>query len=157
MRCAAHERHTAPAVPSPREESRAGDTVERRLLVEVVRAALTYGRRPRLWPAGWVHPGALRPRLPLVWGLRLFPRSGGVDELALAQRLSAAPAAARAAFLLRTVHGLSDDTVQDLLEAADAPDVPAALRTAGILEEESRRSPAALLASQEFDACALQA
>ena len=149
--------HSAPAVPSPREESRGGDTVERRLLVEVLRAALTYGRRPRMWPAGWVHPGALRPRLPLVWGLRLFPRSGGVDELALAQRLSAAPAAARAAFLLRTVHGLSDDTVHDLLEAADAPDVPAALRTAGILEEESRRSPAALLASQEFDACALQA
>ncbi|MFJ8141353.1 hypothetical protein [Streptomyces sp. NPDC096013] len=149
--------HGAPAVPSPRAESRGGDTVERRLLVEVLRAALTYGRLPRMWPAGWVHPGALRPRLPLVWGLRLFPRSGGVDELALAQRLSAAPAAARAAFLLRAVHGFSDDTVQALLEAADAPDVPAALRTAGILEEESRRSPAALLASQEFDACALQA
>jgi hypothetical protein len=148
---------TAPAVPSPRGESRGGDSVERRLLVEVLRATLTYGRRPRMWPAGWVHPGALRPRLPLVWGLRLFPRSGGVDELALAQRLSAAPAAARAAFLLRTVHGLSADSVRELLESADAPDVPAALRTAGVLEENARRSPAALLASQEFDACALQA
>ncbi|MEW1644047.1 hypothetical protein [Streptomyces sp. NPDC091219] len=148
---------TAPAVPAPRGESRGADTVERRLLVAVLRAALTYGRRPRMWPEGWVHPGALRPRLPLVWGLRLFPRSGGVDELALAQRLSAAPAAARAAFLLRTVHGLPDDTVRALLVAADAPDVSAALRTAGVLEEESRRSPAALLASDEFDACALQA
>ncbi|WP_405853866.1 hypothetical protein OG407_00355 [Streptomyces sp. NBC_01515] len=148
---------TAPAVPLPRQESHSGETVERRLLVEVLRAALTYGRRPRMWPARFVHPGALRPRLPMVWGLRLFPRSGGADELALTQRLSAAPAAARAAFLLRTVHGLPPDTVHALLESADAPDVAAALRTADLLEEDARRPPAALLASQEFDACALQA
>jgi len=148
---------TGPAVPSPRGESRAGDSVERRLLAEVLRAALAHGRRPRMWPARFVPPGALRPRLPLVLGLRLFPRSGGADELALAQRLSAAPPAARAAFLLRTVHGLSLDAVHDLLESADAPNPDAALRTAGLLEESSRRSPAALLASQEFDACALQA
>ncbi|MFI6408467.1 hypothetical protein [Streptomyces sp. NPDC050548] len=148
---------TAPAVPSPRGESRAGDSVERRLLAEVLRAALAHGRRPRMWPARFVHPGVLLPRLPLVLGLRLFPRSGGADELALAQRLSAAPPAARAAFLLRTVHGLSLGAVHDLLESADAPDPDAALRTAGLLEESSRRSPAALLASQEFDACALQA
>ncbi|WP_427924963.1 hypothetical protein [Streptomyces sp. cg40] len=148
---------SAPAVPTPRGESGAGDSVERRLLVEVLRAALAHGRRPRMWPARLVPPGVLRPRLPLVLGLRLFPRSGGADELALAQRLSAAPAAARAAFLLRTVHGLPLDAVQDLLESADAPDPAAALRTAALLEESSRRSPAALLASQEFDACALQA
>jgi hypothetical protein len=107
--------------------------------------------------AWFAHPGALRPRLPLVLGLRLFPRSVGADELALAQRLSADPAAARAAFLLRTVHGLPLDAVHDLLESADAPDPAAALRSAGILEESSRRSPAALLPSQEFDDCALQA
>jgi len=107
--------------------------------------------------AWFAHPGALRLRLPLVLGLRLFPRSVGADELALAQRLSADPAAARAAFLLRTVHGLPLDAVHDLLESADAPDPAAALRSAGILAESSRRSPAALLPSQEFDDCALQA
>ena len=107
--------------------------------------------------AWFAHPGALRLRLPLVLGLRLFPRSVGADELTLAQRLSADPAAARAAFLLRTVHGLPLDAVHDLLESADAPDPAAALRSAGILEESSRRSPAALLPSQEFDDCALQA
>ncbi|MFJ9896708.1 hypothetical protein ACIQPR_25605 [Streptomyces sp. NPDC091280] len=148
---------SAPAVPAPRGESRAGDSVERLLLAEVLRAALAHGRRPRLWPARFAHPVALWPRLPLVVGLRLFPRSGGADELALARRLSAAPPAARAAFLLRTVHGLPTDAVHDLLTAADAPDPDAALRTADLLEETSRRSPAALLASQEFDACALQA
>ncbi|MEV0736686.1 hypothetical protein AB0I51_12080 [Streptomyces sp. NPDC050549] len=148
---------SAPVVPSPRGETRAGDSVERRLLTEVLRAALAHGRRPRMWPARFAHPGALRPRLPLVLGLRLFPRSGGADELALAQRLSAAPAAARAAFLLRTVHGLPLDAVHELLASANAPDPAAALRTADLLEESSRRSPAVLLASQEFDACALQA
>ncbi|MFJ6894027.1 hypothetical protein [Streptomyces hokutonensis] len=126
-------------------------------------SAVAWTRRcaPRLPMGGarawFAHPGALRPRLPLVLGLRLFPRSVGADELALAQRLSADPAAPRAAFLLRTVHGLPLDAVHDLLESADAPDPAAALRSAGILEESSRRSPAPLLASQEFDDCALQA
>ncbi|WP_369192801.1 hypothetical protein [Streptomyces sp. R08] len=42
------------------------------------------------------HPGALSRQLPLTWGPRLFLRSDGMRELALAQRLSAAPASARA-------------------------------------------------------------
>ncbi|OIJ64339.1 hypothetical protein [Streptomyces mangrovisoli] len=148
---------TAPAVPPPRRASGGRDSAEWSLLAEVVRAALAHGRRPRLWPARLTPPGTLLPRLPVVVGLRLFPRSGGADELALAQRLSAAPAAARAAFLLTTVHGLSDDTVHELLAAAGVADPAAALRTASVLEEFGRSAPAALLASPEFDACALQA
>ena len=85
-----------------------------------------------------MHPGVLRPWLPLVWGLPLFPCSDGMHELALAQRVSAAPAAARA----RTVRWPSPDAVREPLESAGASDVWAALRTAGLLEGNSRRSPA---------------
>ena len=53
----------------------------------VVRQALEAGLplRRRAWPKRAQFP----PLLPQVWGLRLFPRSGGADELALDQRLSA--------------------------------------------------------------------
>ncbi|MGW1208575.1 hypothetical protein ACWD5F_02945 [Streptomyces sp. NPDC002499] len=144
-------------VPPPREEKRGGDPVERSLLVEVLRGALSYGRGPRLWPARFTYPGALLPGLPLVVGLRLFPRSGGADELALAQRLSGVSAAARATFLLRSVHGLRDEAVHQLLADAEARDPDAALRTADALAESVGARAATLLTSLEFDACALQA
>ncbi|MFJ6084727.1 hypothetical protein ACIQI8_25320 [Streptomyces sp. NPDC092369] len=146
-----------PTVPHQRAQKREGDAVERSLLVEVVRGALSYGRGPRLWPARFASPGTLLPGLPLVVGLRLFPQSGGVDELALAQRLSGVPAAARAAFLLRSVHGMGDEAVHQLLSDADARDPEAALRTADALDESVGPRAAALLTSLEFDACALQA
>ncbi|MDH6220870.1 hypothetical protein [Streptomyces pseudovenezuelae] len=145
------------AVPPPRAEKRGGDPVERSLLLEVLRGSLSYGRGPRLWPARFASQGTLLPGLPLVVGLRLFPRSGGADELALAQRLSGVPAAARAAFLLRSVHGMSDDAVHQLLSDAGARDPDAALRTADALDESVGTRAAALLTSLEFDACALQA
>src|SRR5690349_17618805 len=55
--------------------------------LQVVRTALEAGLplKRRAWPKR----SQLPPFLPLVWGLRLFPRSGGADELALEQRLSA--------------------------------------------------------------------
>ncbi|MBZ4017044.1 hypothetical protein CCS38_15100, partial [Streptomyces purpurogeneiscleroticus] len=51
----------------------------------VLRAALAAGR-PALRLGPWRVPlPQLPPPLPQVWGLRLFPRSGGADELALDQ------------------------------------------------------------------------
>ncbi|MFJ3670919.1 hypothetical protein ACIPSE_31105 [Streptomyces sp. NPDC090106] len=144
-------------VPPPRSEGQEGDPVERALLVAVLRGALAHGRRPRLWPARCAAPGALLPRLPLVVGLRLFPRSGGAAELALSQRLSGVSAAGRAAFVLRTAHGLSDDAVLSVLKDAGAADPVGALRTASAPERDLGASAAALLMAQEFDACALQA
>lgn len=54
---------------------------------QALRQALDAGRpeRRRVWP----RRGRLPSPLPRVWGLRLFPRSGGADELAPDRRLSA--------------------------------------------------------------------
>ncbi|MER6464258.1 hypothetical protein ABT278_27860 [Streptomyces sp. NPDC001228] len=138
-------------VPHPRTERPGGVPVEQALLVAVVRGALPYDHGPRR------HLIPLLPRLPLVVGLRLFPRSGGPDELALAQRLSGVPAACRAAFLLRSMHGLDDEAVHEILAGAGVPDPDAALRAADPLGESAGPVAAALLASPEFNACALQA
>lgn len=145
--------HPVPAVPAPRAEGPARFSAEWALTVAVLRGALAYGRGARPWPVRYL------PRLPLVFGLRLFPRSGGADELALAQRLSGVSAAARAAFLLCVVHGLAESAVRDLLESAGATDPDEALRAAAALGADADEcgTTAALLTSQEFDACALQA
>ncbi|MEU9101563.1 hypothetical protein [Streptomyces sp. NPDC048361] len=116
----------------------------------VVRQALEAGLplRRRAWPKRAQFP----PLLPQVWGLRLFPRSGGADELALDQRLSALSGPARAACVLRALERLSDDEVVAELNAAGAVGARQALVDAGGVE------PAAgLLESAEFDPCSLQA
>lgn len=95
---------------------------------------------------------ALPPVLPLVWGLRLFPHSGGADELALEQRLSELRGPARAAFVLRGLESLADCEVRRELAAAGVADPHAALR-----EADGVPAPYALLSSPEFDPCSLQA
>ena len=118
------------------------------LRVRVVRAALRAGRGGRV--ARWLR--RLPPPLPQVWGLKLFPRSGGADELALDQRLGALSGPARAAYVLRGLEGLADDEVRRVLSAAGVTDPRAALR-------EAERVPAQypLLHAPEFDPCLLQA
>ena len=98
----------------------------------VLRQALDAGRplrrlaRPRR--------AQLPPLLPHVWGLRLFPRSGGADELALDQRLSRMSGPARAALVLRGLDELSAEEVRHVLGAIAADgedlDVDAALAEA---------------------------
>ncbi|MGW0991733.1 hypothetical protein ACWD5V_00120 [Streptomyces sp. NPDC002523] len=90
--------------------------------------------------------------LPQAWGLRLFPRSGGADELALYQRLSALSGPARAAYVLRGLEGLSDPDVREILKAAGVTRAESALAEANSVPEQYT-----LLASPEFDACSLQA
>ncbi|MCX5343987.1 hypothetical protein [Streptomyces atratus] len=92
------------------------------------------------------------PLLPLVWGLRLFPHSGGSDELALDQAMSALSAPARAACVLRGLERLPDAEVRRALAAAGVADPHAALA-----EAEGVSAPYALLGSPEFDPCSLQA
>ncbi|WP_406449417.1 hypothetical protein OG782_09975 [Streptomyces sp. NBC_00876] len=150
---AAHRTGTADgALPPPRhpgrtEEAGPGYAYVRR---EVLRGALAAGlpRRLRCRP----HRVQLPPVLPLAWGLRLFPHSGGADELALEQRLSEIGPGARAVFVLRGLEGLADGEVRRELAAAGVADPHAALT-----EADGVSAPYALLLSPEFDPCSLQA
>ncbi|MFC8824319.1 hypothetical protein ACFT9I_03060 [Streptomyces sp. NPDC057137] len=117
----------------------------------VLRQALDAGRSLRR--AAWPRRAQLPPLLPHVWGLRLFPRSGGADELALDQRLSGLSGGARAAFVLRGLEGLPDRDVRRLLTAAGVEDPHAALLEADGIGTEG----VALLESPEYDPCSLQA
>ncbi|MGW1845785.1 hypothetical protein [Streptomyces sp. NPDC001966] len=108
---------------------------------QVLRAALAAGRRARL-------PSLL----PLVWGLRLFPHSGGSGGLALENALSALSGPGRAAHALRGLEGLTDAETRRVLADAGVADPYGALaQAAGV------PAPHALLGSPEFDPCSLQA
>ncbi|GAA2987477.1 hypothetical protein HEB29_001433 [Streptomyces fulvorobeus] len=137
--------------PSPRgpEGAAAVDPGYADLRVRVVRAALEAQGAAGRGRARWVRGASL---LPQVWGLRLFPRSGGADELALEETLSALPGPCRAAHVLRALEGLADGEVCRVLAAAGVADPGAALR-----EADAVTAPHALLASPEFDPCSLQA
>ncbi|MFI1201780.1 hypothetical protein ACH4VR_20400 [Streptomyces sp. NPDC020883] len=134
-------------LPAQRGADPAVDPGYALMRLRVLKTALTAGRR------------RLRPPTPLpqVWGLRLFPRSGGADELALDQALSALSGPARAAFVLRDLERLSVQETRRVLEAAGVADAREALAEAdgAVLPAGSRDR--ALLESVEFDPCALQA
>ncbi|MFD8573204.1 hypothetical protein [Streptomyces sp. NPDC059639] len=143
-------------VPRPRGPQD-GDTLTRDALrVRVLRAALSAAHRPAGWPGALPPPRTLVPRLPVVWGLRLFPHAGGPEEIALGQALADAPAPTRAAFVLRRVDGLPDKRVAALLEAAGVPDGSASVLAAAELDAAAGAAAEALLRSQEFDACSVQ-
>lgn len=143
-----------PAVPAPRSP---GVDPDRSLRVAVVRGALAQCRWPRLWPEGARPPRLLVPRLPVVLGLRLAPRSGGAEEMALGQALSDLSAPARAAFVLLRVEGLTADHARGVLEAAGVGEARVAVREAAGLDTSLGAAAAAVLTSDEFDACALRA
>ncbi|CAM5239164.1 DNA-directed RNA polymerase specialized sigma24 family protein OS=Streptomyces alboniger OX=132473 GN=CP975_09795 PE=4 SV=1 [Streptomyces alboniger] len=118
--------------------------------LEVLRGALDAGLP--LKRLAWPKRAQLPPLLPQVRGLRLFPRSGGADKLALDQQLAALSADARAAYVLRGLESLDDAGVRATLAAAGCEDPEDALEEAD--EVDARY---ALLASPEFDPCSLQA
>ncbi|MFC6062245.1 hypothetical protein [Streptomyces ochraceiscleroticus] len=123
----------------------------------VLRAALASGR-PALRLGPWRVPlPHLPPPLPQVWGLRLFPRSGGADELALDQTLSALSAPARAAYALRGLEGLGDREVRRTLAAAGVAEPRDALAEADGAAAPAGSRDGSLLDSAEFDPCSLQA
>jgi hypothetical protein len=142
-------RRATPVIPA-QPDGREGDPGYAFVRLQVVRTALEAGLP--LWRKAWPKRSQLPPLLPQVWGLRLFPRSGGADELALDQRLSALTGPARAAYVLRGLEKLPDSDVRALLTAAGVADVDAALE-----EADSTQAEYALLDSPEFDPCSLQA
>ncbi len=114
----------------------------------VLRGALAAGRPVRITGRG---PGRLRkppPLLPQVWGLRVFPPSGGSDELTMERALSAASAQTRAAWALIHLEEMPEPAVRELLAAV------------GLTESEAR---AAVQAAQRLpagsvpDPCSLRA
>ncbi|MFC8269954.1 hypothetical protein ACFUIZ_30170 [Streptomyces cinereoruber] len=112
------------------------------LRATVVRAAL---RPPRRFPPAFP--------LPLVLGLRLFPRAGGTDELALDRALAEAAPETRAALALRILEGLPADATARLLASVGVADPAVALRAAERIETASGTDVGALLRSAEFDPC----
>ncbi|MET9851697.1 hypothetical protein ABZY57_01890 [Streptomyces sp. NPDC006450] len=92
--------------------------------VRVLRASLAPSGRARLAVAGLGWP----PVPPFVWGLRLWPPAGGIDEPARA--LGAAPGPVRAAFVLHGMDGLPEEAVARLLGQAGVADPADAVREA---------------------------
>ena len=142
-------RASASAIPA-QSTGRDGDPGYAFVRLQVMRTALEAGL-PLSFRA-WPKRAQLPPLLPQVWGLRLFPRSGGADELALDQRLSALSGPARAVYALRGLEKLPDGDVRRVLAAAGVDEVDAALH-------EADETPAQyeLLNSPEFDPCSLHA
>ncbi|MEV5876644.1 hypothetical protein AB0L75_20900 [Streptomyces sp. NPDC052101] len=140
-------RQQQPVIPAQAAD-REGDPGYAFLRERVLCTALE-ATRPR---KGLPRLSQLPPLLPQVWGLRLFPRSGGADELALDQRLSALSGPARAAYVLRGLEELSEAEIRELLTAAGVDDPGGALASANSVPAQP-----ALLSSPEFDACLLQA
>lgn len=84
--------------------------------VRVLRASLAPSGRARTAAAGLGWP----PAPPFVWGLRLWPPAGGIDELA--RSLGGAPGPVRAAYVLHGIDGLPEEAVARLLAAAGVAD-----------------------------------
>ncbi|MFF5160102.1 hypothetical protein ACFY3N_28430 [Streptomyces sp. NPDC000348] len=137
QRALPRDRTPAPLIPA-QPAGRDGDPGYALIRLRVLRAALSRGTR-------------LPSPLPRVWGLKLFPHSGGADELALDQRLSALSGPARAAHALRGLERLPDGDVREVLTAAGVADADAALEEADRIPDPYR-----LLGSPGFDPCALQ-
>ncbi|SEQ93365.1 hypothetical protein SAMN04487983_1009152 [Streptomyces sp. yr375] len=150
QRALPRRRAAAPVVPA-QSTGRDGDPGYAYVRLQVVRTALEAGLPLRL--RAWPKRAQLPPLLPQAWGLRLFPRSGSADELALDQRLSALSGPARAAYVLRGLEKLPDGEVREVLTEAGVDDVAGALREAGQIPAAQY----ALLDSPEFDPCSLQA
>ncbi|MFJ3301908.1 hypothetical protein ACIPSA_02070 [Streptomyces sp. NPDC086549] len=142
-------RKSASAIPA---QSTGRDTDPGYAFVRLQVVRTTLEAAPPLRRGMWPRRSQLPPLLPQVWGLRLFPRSGGADELALDQRLAALSGPARAAYVLRGLEKLADGDVRHVLAAAGIEDPDAAL-----LEADDVPAQYALLGSPEFDPCSLQA
>ncbi|MET9238503.1 hypothetical protein ABZW58_29620 [Streptomyces cellulosae] len=142
-------RADAPLIPA-QSAGRDGDPGYALVRLHVVRSALEAGLPLRR--RGLPKRAQLPPLLPQVWGLQVFPRPGGAEELALDQRLSALSGPARATHALRGLELLPDADVRRVLDDAGVADPDAALA-----EADSVPDPYRLLESPEFDPCALQA
>ncbi|NML49492.1 hypothetical protein HHL19_03910 [Streptomyces sp. R302] len=133
QRALPRRRVPGPAVPEPRRPEDAVDPGYAYVRGEVLRQALVAGLPLRRLAVP--RRAQLPPLLPQVWGLRLFPRAGGADELALDQLLARLSAPARAAYVLRGLERQGDAEVLRVLAVAGARDPEAALAELAALEE----------------------
>ncbi|MFB7365216.1 hypothetical protein [Streptomyces hydrogenans] len=140
QRALPRRRVPGPAVPEPRRPEDAVDPGYAYVRGEVLRQALVAGLPLRRLAVP--RRAQLPPLLPQVWGLRLFPRAGGADELALDQLLSRLSGPARAAYVLRGLERQGDAEVLRVLAAAGAPDPESALAELAALEDEEPDLPA---------------
>ncbi|MET8970517.1 hypothetical protein [Streptomyces hydrogenans] len=140
QRALPRRRAPGPAVPEPRRPEDAVDPGYAYVRGEVLRQALVAGLPLRRLAVP--RRAQLPPLLPQVWGLRLFPRAGGADELALDQLLSRLSGPARAAYVLRGLERQGDAEVLRVLAAAGAPDPESALAELAALEDEEPDLPA---------------
>ncbi|MEU9852821.1 hypothetical protein [Streptomyces sp. NPDC047974] len=134
QRALPRRRVPGPAVPEPRRPEDAVDPGYAYVRGEVLRQALVAGLPLRRLAVP--RRAQLPPLLPQVWGLRLFPRAGGADELALDQLLARLSAPARAAYVLRGLERQGDAEVLRVLAAAGAGDPESALAELAALEED---------------------
>ncbi|MFB7513038.1 hypothetical protein [Streptomyces sp. NPDC056144] len=160
----------APRVPGPRAGGTGGigTGAAGTGRVETGRVETGGGSAAHDWLRAQVVREALRPplrvsygaALPGAFGLRLFPRAGGTDELALDRALAAAEPATRAALALTSLEGLAPPSAVALLREAGAAEPEQAvreaerlrtLRTAGATELSA--DVAELLRRPEFDPC----
>ncbi|MFG3343593.1 hypothetical protein ACGF1Z_00835 [Streptomyces sp. NPDC048018] len=129
-------------IPAARTGEESARSAHERLRARIVRDAL----RPPLR----VSRGAA---LPKALGLRVFPRAGGTDELALDRALAAAAPATRAALGLTVLEGLAPASVVALLRGAGAPAPEQAVEEADRLRGLCSPDMAELLRRPEFDPC----
>ncbi len=133
QRALPRRRVPGPAVPEPRRPEDAVDPGYAYVRGEVLRQALVAGRPLRRLAVP--RRAQLPPLLPQVWGLRLHPRAGGADELALDQLLSRLSGPARAAYVLRGLERQGDAEVLRVLASVGAEDPESALAELAGLED----------------------
>ncbi|MFF4243182.1 hypothetical protein ACFYY2_01750 [Streptomyces sp. NPDC001822] len=153
--------HGEGAVPAPRTAGSVGgggpqSSAYAGVRLRVVRTALAHDARPFWWPARLPPPAALRPSMPVVRGLRLFPRAGGIEEFTLDRAVAEVTGPARAALGLLFLESLSDDGTRALLGEAGVADPADAVRTAGEIAGSDHDRVRTLLRSPEFDPCTVQ-
>ncbi|MFF3348831.1 hypothetical protein [Streptomyces sp. NPDC002779] len=131
------------------------------LRTRVLRASLAHeSRSARLSRA--------RSMLPAVWGLRLFPQSGGAEEMALDRALAQADWPVRAAVALLVLDEESPEGAGGVLRAIGMSEPEGAVLTARRLVEQGRPAaegapdagtgaPVTALLAPEFDPCLLHA
>lgn len=148
---AAHQlvQRSLPTAAAPARQGGAYGTLRHQVLC----AALEFGDRGRLRSA----LEDLKP--PRVTGLRVHPRTGGDDEVALDRAVAGLGTEARAAYALLYAEGLPEAAARSVLDAAGARDPRTAVRSAAAVTVPGAAGPAAgrqLLGGGEFDACTLQ-
>ncbi|MFB7805472.1 hypothetical protein [Streptomyces virginiae] len=140
-----------PTGPAPAE----GGTDEPDPHLTLVRTRVLRATLAPTGPAGgtWAARIGRPPVPPFVWGLRLWPPAGGIDEVA--QTLSGAPAPVRAAFVLHHLDDLTQGQAERLLGSAGAADPAGAVHDALALPVAEGLLQA--LRRPEFDASVVSA